>query len=358
MDSLSAPLSVADMTDLLELTGAADLKRLYDAAYQVKLLHVGRAVHLRGLIEISNFCTKDCFYCGIRKSNTLTHRFRMTLEEILDAARLALEFDYGSVVLQGGERHDDENTLFIEKAVREIKKLSGGKLGITLSLGEQPLDVYKRWFDAGAHRYLLRIETSNPALYRKIHPENHSFEVRLQALKDLRIAGFQVGTGGMSCIPGHSCEDLARDIEFFRTLDVDMIGMGPYIPHPDTPLGKTAPPLSDAERLETGLKMIAVTRLALRDVNIASTTALQALAPDGRERGLLAGANVIMPNIGDLTYRKDYLLYQGKPGTDENACASREKLEQAVNSIGEYIEYGKWGDSPHFARRKSAELQA
>lgn len=346
-------LSLDEMRHLLELTAPEDLRQLYDAAYRVKLRYVGNKVRLRGLIEISNYCTKDCLYCGIRKSNGSMHRFRMTLEEICSAARLAMEFDYGSVVLQGGERSDDENTAFVERAVREIRLLSDGKLGITLSLGEQPSEVYRRWFDAGAHRYLLRIESSTRRIYEAIHPADHSFDARCQALRDLRAAGYQVGTGVMSCLPGQGALDLANDIAFFREMDVDMIGMGPYIPHADTPLGKRAPLMTMQERLETGLKMVAVTRLVLRDVNIASTTALQALAPDGRERGLLAGANVIMPNIGDLTYRKDYLLYEGKPGTDENADTSRIKLEQAISAIGESIGYGEWGDSPHFAARNT-----
>ena len=211
----------------------------------------------------------------------------------------------------------------------------------------------RRWFDAGAHRYLLRIESSDPALYAKLHPADHSYAARVESLRLLRKTGYQVGTGVMVGLPGQTTANLVHDLEFFKSLDVDMIGMGPYIVHHDTPLGRQFPDAgSDAGRqLELGLKMIAVTRLHLRNVNIASTTALQALAPNGRELGLLAGANVIMPNIGDLAYRKGYLLYENKPGTDENAGTAREKLERAVAAIGESIAYGEWGDSPHFAAR-------
>ncbi len=344
-------LTRADMIRLLELNDPAQEELLFQAAYQVKLRYVGPVVRLRGLIEISNLCVKNCFYCGIRRDNHRMHRFRMSEAEILEAARFAATAGYGSVVLQSGERADAENTEFIERMVRRIKEISNGRLGITLSLGEQTPETYQRWFVAGAHRYLLRIESSNPGLYAKMHPADHSFVRRVACLKSLRDCGYQVGTGVMCGLPGQTAADLADDIRFFRDLDVDMIGMGPYIPQADTPMGRAFKAFEPAVQLHWGLRMIAVTRLVLRDVNIASTTALQALAPDGRERGLLAGANVIMPNIGDVSHRKDYLLYDNKPGTDENATESRERLEQAITGIGERIGYDEWGDSPHFHHR-------
>lgn len=349
-------LSRPELRFLLELEAPEDLARLYRAAYAVKLKYVDNRVRLRGLIELSNLCRKDCFYCGIRRSNSCVDRFAMTLDEIVAAARHAAEFRYGSVVLQSGERNDPAFVDFIEEAVRRIKALPGN-LGITLSVGEQSEAVLRRWFDAGAHRYLLRIEASNPELYAKLHPADHRYEERLASLRRLRDIGYQVGTGVMIGLPYQSTDDLVGDIEFFRELDVDMIGMGPYIPHHETPLGREFPEFGadPARQLERGLKMIAATRLQLKDVNIASTTALQALAPDGRERGLLAGANVIMPNIGEVAYRQGYLLYENKPGTDENARQVREKLEQAIASIGETIAYDEWGDSHHFARRTGIE---
>ncbi len=339
---------------LLSLQKPQELEALYRAAYQVKLKHIDNRVRLRGLIEVSNVCRKNCFYCGIRCGNAKVARFSMSMEEILSAAQLAADYRYGSVVLQGGERTDPRWTDFIEEAVHRIKKIGDGNLGITLSLGEQPEETFRRWFDAGAHRYLLRIESSDPELYVKLHPADHSYTERVDALKLLREIGYQVGTGVMIGLPGQTIDNLVHDLEFFRQLDVDMIGMGPYLMHHDTPLGQQFPECgSDTMRqLERGLKMIAVTRLYLRDVNIASTTALQALAPDGRELGLLAGANVIMPNIGDLAYRKGYLLYENKPGTDENAEIARGKLERAVAAIGESIAYDDWGDSLHFAERQ------
>lgn len=345
--------SPEELEYLLTREEPEELEALYHAAYTVKLRWIDNRVRLRGLVEISNRCTKDCFYCGIRRSNRNVKRFAMSREEILDDARLAIRFRYGSIVLQGGERTDPANTEFIEETVRAIKALPEGNLGITLSLGEQPLETYQRWFRAGAHRYLLRIEASDPELYAKLHPADHSYDARVEALRNLRRAGFQVGTGVMIGLPYQTVRNLVHDIEFFRKLDVDMIGMGPYIVHHETPLGKQFPDFGSnpARQLELGLKMIAVTRLQLKDVNIASTTALQALAPDGRERGLLAGANVIMPNIGDISYRRGYLLYENKPGLDENAATVRENLERSIYSIGEEIAYGEWGDPLHFTHR-------
>jgi len=257
------------------------------------------------------------------------------------------------VVIQGGERSDRSFTSFITQAIRQIKQLSVGKLGITLSLGEQSREILEEWFDAGAHRYLLRIEASNRELYQKLHPDdrNHSYEARVECLKLLRRLGYQVGTGVMIGLPMQTLDDLVDDLKFFRQTDVDMIGMGPYLPHHDTPLGQQYAAASPGQALELGLKMIAVTRIYLQNVNIASTTALQTLAPDGRERGLLAGANVIMPNIGSLNYRHNYLLYDNKPGLDENAAESRQKLEASIRRIGETVVFDQWGDSPHFKAR-------
>ena len=337
---------------LLGLRERAAMEKLFDRAYEVKLQYVGRKVYFRGIIEFSNICSKDCFYCGIRKSNRNVVRYRMSEKEILEGARFAHENNYGSVVLQSGERRDARFTAFVEKTVRAIKELSGGRLGITLSLGEQSEETYGRWFEAGAHRYLLRIETSDEALYSHLHPRDHSFKKRLECLNMLKTLGYQVGTGVMIGLPGQTVENLADDILFFEKMDVAMIGMGPYLVHKDTPLSSE---ISDFEaikerQLDLALKMIAVTRLYLKDVNIASTTALQALTPTGREMGLRAGANIIMPNITITRYRSSYQLYDNKPCLDENATFCRACLEQRIESIGEAIGYNEWGDSPHFKK--------
>lgn len=347
-----------ELIQLLSLSTEDELKALYERAYEVKKAHVGTKVYFRGLIELSNICTKNCYYCGIRSGNDQVARYQINRDEVLAEARWCWEQRYGSLVLQAGERSDAPWTDFITNLVRSIKEFSGGQLGITLSLGEQSEDVYRQWFEAGAHRYLLRIETSNPALYQTLHPADHSYAERVRCLRLLRKVGFQTGTGVMVGLPGQTVEDLADDILFFFDEDVDMIGMGPFIPHQDTPLGQLCAGFDAQAALETGLKMIAVIRIALRDVNIASTTALQALGAKGRELGLLAGANIIMPNITDTSFRRGYQLYEGKPGLDENALTSREALERSILSIGETIGYGEWGDSHHYGNRTHRRNQA
>ena len=344
-------LTPADLKAILSLSDDADLQRLYALAYAVKTRYVGRKVFLRGLIEVSNICSKDCFYCGIRRSNKNTHRFRMSLAEILAEARWSFEHEYGSVVLQSGEVSTPEYVEFIEQALFGIKELSGGKLGVTLSLGEQSEETYRRWFAAGAHRYLLRIEASDPQLYAQLHPADHCYTVRLECLKTLIRLGYQTGTGVMIGLPGQTVDHLVGDLRFFHDLDIDMIGMGPYIVHDETPLAANVTAFDPDYQVKMGLKMIAATRLYLKDVNIASTTALQALHPRGRELGLLAGANVIMPNVTDTRYRPSYQLYRNKPAINENSEQSRLALEKSIANIGETIAYGEWGDPRHFFNR-------
>ncbi|MDZ4165001.1 MAG: [FeFe] hydrogenase H-cluster radical SAM maturase HydE [Smithellaceae bacterium] len=357
MDSIlgvAHELTKEDLIYLLDLADETSLEKLYRHAYQIKLRHVGNKVYFRGLIEFSNICRKNCFYCGIRRDNDKVERFEMTAEEILSAAKWAYESGYGSVVLQAGEREDKKYISFVEKILQEIKKFSHGELGVTLSLGEQSRDTLERWFEAGAHRYLLRIETSNGELYRRLHPDDHDFASRLQTLKHLAEIGYQVGTGVMIGLPGQTTEDLADDILFFKEQDVAMIGMGPYVIHRDTPLGQEfrGSLRSNDEQLTLALKMIAVTRIYLRDVNIASATALQALNETGRELGLQAGANIIMPNITDVKYRASYQLYDGKPCINENASHCINCLRSRISAIGEEIAFGQWGDSPHFKSKK------
>jgi len=349
-----AALTPADLRELLLLKEEADLRHLYEAAYRIKVKYVGKKVNLRGLIEFSNICVKNCYYCGIRKDNTHVRRYRMTLEEILREARWAHEINLGSVVLQSGERSDADFADFVESAVKGIKEISGGALGITLSCGEQSEETYRRWLEAGAHRYLLRIETSNPEFYRKLHPADHSHEERKRCLALLKKVGFMTGSGVMIGVPGQTVDDLVSDLLFFRNQDLDMVGMGPYIVHDDTPLAKQFPDFAahTEDQLVLALKMIAVTRLFLKDVNIASTTALQALRDDGREAGLLAGGNVIMPNITETSFRDSYQLYRGKPGLKDAPENGMTTLRRKIEAIGETIAFGEWGDSPHF-RNKS-----
>jgi biotin synthase len=349
----SGELSIEEIEFLLGLSKPEEVQQLFSAAYRVKTANVGKVAYFRGIVEFSNICTKDCYYCGIRKSNLETQRFTIPEQEIIDSAVWSWEAQYGSAVLQSGERSDPEFVDMVERIIKEIKKRTNGELGLTLSLGEQTLETYKRWFNAGAHRYLLRIETSNPELYKKLHPADHNFEARVECLNMLREVGFQVGTGVMIGLPFQTLRHLAEDVMFFKNLDVDMIGMGPYLFHSATPLEqyRSEWQKNDEELLQLGLKMIAVTRLVLRDVNIAATTALQALKHEGRELGLQAGANVIMPNATDTKYREGYKLYENKPCTDENASMCRGCLTRRIQGIGETVGFSAWGDSPHFKAR-------
>lgn len=349
-------LKPAELKFLLELDKADEIDALYEKAYEVKKKYVGTKAYFRGIVEFSNICDKDCYYCGIRKSNKNTERFNIPEEDIVKSAVWAYNADYGSVVLQSGERSDSHYIDMVERVLKEIKSQTYNKAGITISLGEQTEETYKRWFDAGAHRYLLRIETTNPELYKKLHPNDdlHDFETRVECLRRLRRAGYQVGTGVMIGLPFQTTEDLVNDILFFKEMDIDMIGMGPYLFHGETPMDQYREEWSKGkeELLTMGLKMIAVTRIVLKDVNIAATTALQALKHAGREMGLKAGANVIMPNATDTEYRESYQLYENKPCTDENASMCRGCLQRRIEGIGETIGFGEWGDSPHFKNRQ------
>ena len=360
LERVQTEAAAADLELLLSARDHDEVSALHRAAYQVKLREVGPVVFLRGLVELGNSCARDCLYCGIRRSNDLVERFALTVEQIVAGARLAREFGYASLVLQGGERNDAAHADFITEALQQIHEATGGELAVTLSLGEQTREVYRRWRQAGAHRYLLRMESTNRALYRRLHPDCEGegcWEARRRCLDDLRATDYQVGTGVMIGLPGQTPADLAQDLLFFREQDVDMIGMGPYIPHDDTPLGADLRgfdpdfEFSAQRQIALGLNMIACTRLLLPDANIAATTALQALDPAGREKGLLAGANVIMPNLTDTEYRAGYQLYNGKPGLTENAPETRRRLEASIEAIGETIGYGRRGDAPRAVKR-------
>lgn len=345
-----------------------------------------KKVFLRGLIEISNKCRKNCLYCGIRSCNAKVGRYELSDGEILSEAEFALRSGYGSVVLQGGERCDSQFVERITRLIWEIKHLAlsgqmtncafaNQPLGITLSLGEQSKEVYREWFNAGAHRYLLRIEASNRQLYEKIHPsgskmemELHSYDRRVEALQDLKSTGFITGSGVMIGLPFQTPDNLEEDLAFFKNFGVDMVGMGPYIPHSDTPLGRMVLKavennttvvedengklvdlgayalLSNEAKLNLSISMVRRLREMMPHINIAATTALQVLHPDGREMAVLAGANVIMPNITEPGARGNYRLYEGKPGVNDDALATKSTLEKNLASIGVDIAWGEVGD--------------
>jgi len=352
--TLKSELLAGDIHFLLSLEVPDEIKFLGELAYAVKKEYVSNRVYFRGLIEFSNSCSKDCLYCGIRRSNDSPERFLMTRQEILDAAIFAYRNRYGSVVLQSGERTDNTFTSFVCDVVKSIKTATDGKLGITLSCGEQNQETYRSFFAAGAHRYLLRIETSDRELYQKIHPKDkyHDFDTRLTCLRSLKATGFQVGTGVMVGLPFQTIDHLVSDLLFLKEIDADMVGLGPYIEHSQTPLYQYRDQLwPQQERLIMTLKMIAVLRIMMQDINIASATALQAIDGFGRERALKFGANIIMPSHTPREHRKDYLLYEDKPCIEEDREECKGCLEIRIKLVGDEIGYDTWGDSRHFMKR-------
>lgn len=342
--------------DLIVLLGAdkENAELIYQKAAEVKSKYTGNYTYFRGLIELSNVCRKNCLYCGIRSGNQNVDRYTVTDEEVYNAVQYALDRSWGSVVIQSGERQDIEFIERVEDLLKNITSMSDEKPGITLSLGEQTPETYRRWKEAGATRYLVRIESSNPELFKKIHPDDaaHNFGRRIKALRDLQEAGYMTGTGVMIGLPFQTLEDLANDLLFMKEFDIDMCGMGPYIEHEDTPLYEFRNLLLPVEeRYFLTLKMIAVLRILMKDINIASATALQAINPDGREDGIRVGANVIMPNITPLKYHKDYNLYKGKPQIVPETDTYIENLEKQISAAGDLVGYGDKGDPKHFFGR-------
>jgi len=337
-----------------------DKTLLYRKSAEIKEKTIGNKVWFRGLIEFSNICSKDCLYCGIRKGNKNLTRYNLSDDEILAAAKFAYINRYGSVALQSGELESRFVTDRIENLLYKIKDLSNGELGVTLSVGEQEPEVYKKWYDAGAHRYLLRVESTNQALYNKIHPNdsNHSFARRLGCLKDLQNIGYQTGTGVMIGLPFQTMDDLAGDLLFMKEFNIDMCGMGPYIEHADTPLIRHCDKLLPLkERFDLTLKMIAIIRIMMKDINIVAATALQAIDPIGREKAVKIGANILMPNITPGRYRDSYKLYDNKPCTDDSAEDCQSCLEARISLADAEVVYGEWGDSKHYTERISNQTK-
>ena len=343
-----------DIVSLLQSEGE-EKTLLYKKSAEIKNKYIGNKVWFRGLIEFSNICSKDCLYCGIRKGNKNLQRYNLSDDEIIAAARFAYINRYGSIALQSGELESRLVTDRIENLLHKIKDLSNGELGVTLSVGEQEPEVYKKWFDAGAHRYLLRVESTNKALFKKIHPDdsNHDFNRRMECLKSLQDIGYQTGTGVMIGLPYQTLDDLAGDLLFMKDFNIDMCGMGPYIEHADTPLiehSEKLLPLKD--RFDLSLKMIAIIRIMMKDINIVAATALQAIDPVGREKAVKIGANIMMPNITPGKYRDSYRLYDNKPCTDDSAEDCQSCLEARVSLADAEVIYGEWGDSKHYSERR------
>jgi biotin synthase len=341
-------LAKLDLLDWLRESRPSRLAELFQWANEVRREHVGDAVHLRGLIEISSHCVRQCMYCGLRQANRDLSRYRMTRDEIFDCARQAERLGYGTVVMQAGE--DDFLTAeWIAEIVRWIKRETA--LAVTLSLGERQPDEFKLWRAGGADRYLLRFETSDKNLFRVIHPSRNSNEPsRLTLLRQLKKLGYEAGGGVMVGIPGQSFASLAEDILAFRALNLDMIGIGPYIAHPATPLGSGAlrPEIAPSEQApsneEMVYKMIALTRIMCPDANIPSTTALATINKvDGRKLGLQVGANVVMPNLTPMKYRRLYEIYPAKACIDESATDCNQCLRGQIHSLGRFLGQGPGG---------------
>jgi biotin synthase len=345
---------------LLKQNESVELKRLFDMADDIRRKNVGDQIYLRGLIEFSNICSRKCLYCGINAVNSELPRYQMTKEEILQCAKAACKLGYGTVVLQSGENKGlDVN--FLVDVIKEIKK--AGISAVTLSVGEWDREVYKLWKQAGADRFLLRFETSDDELYRKLHPDSKSgVGERFEKLEILKELGYEVGSGVMIGIPGQSYESLADDLLKFKELDLDMIGVGPYIRHQDTELGRNIQRfLLDSENQvpateEMTYKVIALSRLLCPQANIPSTTALATLNPQqGREQGLCRGANIIMPNITPIRYRQMYEIYPAKACIFEEAETCNACVIRRIEKIGRNIGSGN-GTSPRFMKKTRVAL--
>ena len=323
-------LTDAEFLDLISYLSKEDASYLYESARAVQREAYGTGVFLRGLIEFTNYCRNDCFYCGIRRSNRNAERYRLTDDQILQCCEQGYSLGFRTFVLQGGEDpcFTDERMVPVVRSIRR----NYPDCAITLSLGERSRDSYQALFDAGADRYLLRHETANEEHYRYLHPPELSLKNRKDCLFSLREIGFQVGAGMMIGAPGQRKTHLVKDLRFLQDLRPHMIGIGPFIPHKDTPFhGEPSGTLEDT------LHMLAILRLMFPNVLLPATTALGTIHQQGRELGILAGANVIMPNLSPVNVRGKYLLYDGKICTGDEAAECHSCLERRMGKIGYHI---------------------
>jgi len=320
----------------LLLCEGEEMQALFTAADKVRKEYMGDEVHLRGIIEFSNYCERNCLYCGLRHNNKSLSRYRMDEEEIFSIASSAVPLGYGTVVLQSGE-----DSYYDAQKLASITKRLKAQLGlaITLSAGERPLEDYRLWKEAGADRYLLKHETADPDLYATLHPDMY-FENRRRCLYQLRELGYQVGSGCMVGLPGQTVNALAEDLLLLKELDVEMAGIGPFIPNPNTPLGK-----APAGSVDMTLKMIAVARLLLPQAYLPATTALGSIDNQGRQKALRAGGNVVRPNVTPDRYRRMYEIYPNKICLDDNPAHCRNCIGGIIASLGRTVASGA-GHSP------------
>mgnify|MGYP004665952965 FL=1 len=320
-------LTNAEFAVLLDQSSGADRDFLFERARAVRDAHYGRKVYIRGLIELTNYCKNDCLYCGIRKSNASCERYRLTKEQILSCCESGYALGFRTFVLQGGEDgwYTDERMTDIVRAMRQAYP----DCAITLSLGERGRESFKRLYDAGANRYLLRHETADEAHYARLHPASMTLTHRLQCLRDLKEIGFQTGAGFMVGSPYQTTECIVRDFRFLQELKPQMVGLGPFIPHHATPL-KDFP----AGSTERTLLCLSIVRLLLPNVLLPATTALATIDGDGRIKGMNAGCNVVMPNLSPLEDRSKYLLYDNKASSGEEAAESLRALREHLAAAG------------------------
>ena len=320
-------LTNAEFAVLLDQSSGADRDFLFERARAVRDAHYGRKVYIRGLIELTNYCKNDCLYCGIRKSNVSCERYRLTKEQILSCCESGYALGFRTFVLQGGEDgwYTDERMTDIVRAMRRAYP----DCAITLSLGERGRESFKRLYDAGANRYLLRHETADEAHYARLHPASMTLTHRLQCLRDLKEIGFQTGAGFMVGSPYQTTECIVRDFRFLQELKPQMVGLGPFIPHHATPL-KDFP----AGSTERTLLCLSIVRLLLPNVLLPATTALATIDGDGRIKGMNAGCNVVMPNLSPLEDRSKYLLYDNKASSGDEAAESLRALREHLAAAG------------------------
>ena len=319
-------LSGEGLLQLLDTLTESEKVFLFDQAHEVRSAQYGNAVFVRGLIELTNFCRKDCAYCGIRRSNRNADRYRLSPETILEACTEGYRLGFRTFVLQGGE----DPYLNEERIVEIVGTLRARfpDCAITLSIGEWPRSSYEKFFRAGADRYLLRHETASEPLYRSIHPDS-GFHERRRCLRDLKEIGFQTGAGFMVGIPGQTTADFVQDLLFLKELQPHMVGIGPFIPHKDTPLAG-----NPAGTVEKTLILLALVRLMLPEVLLPATTALGTIDPFGREKAYRAGANVLMPNLTPPAEKSKYLLYEGKASVDDPPAKCLDALKQKTEAAG------------------------
>lgn len=330
-------LETGELTILLKARDKQAAELLRQSADNVRQRVYGRQIYIRGLIEVSNICKNDCYYCGIRKSNGYCQRYRLTEEEILTCCQEGYDLGFRTFVLQGGEDgyFTDQRLCSL---IEEIKKRYA-HCAITLSLGERRRESYQRLFDAGADRYLLRHETATKAHYQRLHPPEMSYENRMDCLMALREIGYQVGCGFMVGSPGQTIDHLVADLKFIEAFQPDMCGIGPFISHRDTPFA-----CQKAGTLEMTCYLLSIVRLLAPGVLLPSTTALGTIDPKGREQGILAGANVVMPNLSPSSVGKKYELYDNKLYTGQESAQHLEELKQRMEAIGYEIVTGR-GDA-------------